>query len=159
MASLDRSIPQVAAPGTGRPAGDPPAATATMEGASETMAVPLLEEQVHVAKREVVTGRVRVRTVVDATEELVRQELATGHVTVTRVPVGRVVDAPPTIRTEGDVTIIPILEEVLVVEKRLLLKEEVHVRRTVTVESVEQPVTLRTQRVVVEHPEPDDVDG
>ena len=32
-------------------------------------------------------------------------------------------------REEGDVTIIPVLEEIVVVEKRLVLKEELHVRR------------------------------
>lgn len=38
----------------------------------DTTSIPLVEEEVRVAKREVVTGRVRVRTVVDTTEELVR---------------------------------------------------------------------------------------
>jgi len=71
-------------------------------------------------------------------------------VEVTRVPVDRVVDHPPEIRTENDVTIIPILEEVLVVEKRLVLKEELHVRKTNTQDNVELPVQLRKQRAVVE---------
>lgn len=112
--------------------------------------LPLLEEQVRVTKRDVVTEKVRVKTVVETTEELVRAELDTEHVTVTRVPVDRIVDAAPGIRTEGDVTIVPVLEEILVVETRLLLKEEVHIRRFSTREAVEQPVTLRKQRVVVE---------
>lgn len=43
----------------------------------------------------------------------------------------------PEIRTEGDVTIVPVLEEVLVVEKRLVLKEELHIRRRVAAETVE----------------------
>lgn len=121
--------------------------------------VPLLEEEVSVSTREVVTGRVRVSTVVDTAEHLVRQDLDTEHVEVTRVPVDRYVDAAPAIRTEGDVTIIPVLEEVLVVETRLLLKEEIHIRRTLSKDTVEQTVTLRTQRAVVEQlgsdPEPE----
>ena len=48
------------------------------------------------------------------------------------------------------VTIIPVLEEILVVEKRLVLKEEVHIRRSTAGEEVEVPVTLRRQRAVVE---------
>jgi stress response protein YsnF len=48
------------------------------------------------------------------------------------------------------VTIIPVLEEVLVVEKRLILKEEVHIRQTTSGEAVEVPVTLRRQHAVVE---------
>jgi stress response protein YsnF len=54
------------------------------------------------------------------------------------------------VRTEGDVTILPILEEVLVVEKRLVLKEELHIRRHLARENVEVPVTLRKERAVVE---------
>jgi stress response protein YsnF len=114
------------------------------------MAVPLASEELRVSTRENVTGRVRVRTVLDVTEEMVRQELESDHLTVTRVPVDQLIEAAPPIRTEGDVTIIPIVEEILVVETRLVLKEEVHIRRTSTKEFVEQPVTLRKQRAVVE---------
>ena len=46
--------------------------------------------------------------------------------------------------------IIPVLEEVLVVEKRLVLKEELHVSRVMSEEKVEIPVTVRKQRAVVE---------
>jgi stress response protein YsnF len=66
------------------------------------------------------------------------------------------VETAPGIRTEGDVTIVPVLEEVLVVEKRLLLKEELHIRRGVETETVEVPVTLRKQRAVVEREAPKD---
>ena len=55
-------------------------------------------------------------------------------VEVTRVPIDKVVETAPEIRTDGDVTIVPVLEEVLVVEKRLVLKEELHIRRRVETE-------------------------
>lgn len=119
-------------------------------GVDGAMAVPLAAEELRVSTRENVTGRVRVRTVLDVTKEMVRQELESEHLTVTRVPVDQLIEAAPPIRTEGDVTIIPIVEEILVVETRLVLKEEVHIRRTSTKEFVEQPVTLRKQRAVVE---------
>ena len=48
---------------------------------------------------------------------------------VRRVPVNRIVSEAPQTRQEGEVTIVPIVEEVLVVEKRLLLKEEIHIVR------------------------------
>ena len=48
---------------------------------------------------------------------------------VRRVPVNRVITEIPQTRQEGDVTIVPVVEEVLVVEKRLLLKEEIHIER------------------------------
>jgi stress response protein YsnF len=65
------------------------------------------------------------------------------------------VESAPEIRTEGDVTIVPVLEEVVVVEKRLVLKEELHIRRSVKTETVEVPITLRKQRAVVERLAPD----
>ncbi len=116
----------------------------------ESDAIALAEETVGVDKREVVTGRVRVRTVTNEREEPVRQELARESVEVTRVPVDREVDRPPETRQEGDVTIIPVVEEVLVVETRLVLKEEIHIRRTRSVESFETPVVLRRQEAVIE---------
>jgi stress response protein YsnF len=76
-------------------------------------------------------------------------------VDVTRVPIGREVTEAPAVRTEGDVTIVPVFEERLVVEKRLFLVEELHVRRTVSVDPVELPTTLRRTRVEVERTELD----
>jgi uncharacterized protein (TIGR02271 family) len=112
--------------------------------------VPIVEETLRVDKEAVTTGKVRVRTIVDAVEDFARATLSEEKVEVTRVPIDREVEAAPSVRTEGDVMIVPILEEVLVVEKRLVLKEEVHIRRHSVEETVEVPVTLRKQRAVVE---------
>jgi uncharacterized protein (TIGR02271 family) len=121
--------------------------------------VPLAEEIATIAKRQVVTGRVRVQTLTDTAEELAKATLKSDTVEVTRVPVDKVVETAPEIRTEGNVTIVPVLEEVLVVEKRLVLKEELHIRRRATTETAEVPVTLRKQRVVVERIDPDKATG
>ncbi len=112
--------------------------------------IPLVEEELRLEKRSVVTGKVRVRTVVDVVEELAQASLEEETVEVTRVPVDRIVDEAPAVRTEDGVTIVPIVEEVLVVEKRLVLKEELHIRRQVRTEQVEVPVQLRKQRAIVE---------
>ena len=117
--------------------------------------IPLVEETATVDKRQVVTGRVRVQTVTDIVEELARADVQRESVGVTRVPIDKVVETAPEIRTEGDVTVVPVLEEVLVVEKRLVLKEELHIRRRVETETVEVPVTLRKQRAIVEREAPD----
>ena len=124
-------------------------------------AIPVVEETATVGKRQVVTGRVRVQTMTDTIEEVTQATVQRESVEVTRVPIDRVVETAPEIRTEGDVTILPVVEEVLVVEKRLVLKEEVHIRRRATSKTVEVPVTLRKQRAVVEReapkaPHPDD---
>jgi uncharacterized protein (TIGR02271 family) len=117
--------------------------------------IPLIEETASIGKRQVVTGRVRVQTVTDTVEELARVDVQRESVEVTRVPIDRMVETAPEIRTEGDVTILPVVEEVLVVEKRLVLKEELHIRRRVTTETAEVPVTLRKQRAIVERVAPD----
>ena len=112
--------------------------------------IPLVEETARISKREVVSGKVRVRTEVDSVEQVLRESLTDETVEVTRVPIDRRVEQIPEIRTENGVTIVPILEERLVIEKQLFLKEELHIRRDVTTETVEVPVTLRSERAVVE---------
>jgi stress response protein YsnF len=97
--------------------------------------------------------------VIPLVEELAHADVQREIVEVTRVPIDRMVETAPEIRTEGDVTILPVVEEVLVVEKRLVLKEEVHIRRRVTTETAEVPVTLRKQRVEVERIDPDKPTG
>lgn len=129
-----------------------------MADQNKSEALPLVEEELHVGRRLVQTGRVSVRTVTAQHEELVAQDLARENVEVVRVPVGREVSSVPALRQEGDVTIVPIVEELLVIEKRLVLKEEVHIRRTTSVERVETPVVLRKQEAVVERLAGDDED-
>lgn len=126
--------------------------------AGETVLVPLVAETAHVRKRVVETGRVRVSTHTETVEQVLRDTLRSETVGVTRIPINRTLEEgepAPQVRDEGGVTIIPVLEEVLVVEKRLVLKEEVHIRRTDSGEDVEVPVTLRRQRAVVERVSPE----
>jgi stress response protein YsnF len=108
--------------------------------------VALAEEHLTVGKREVETGRVRVRVLTETETVNATASLLDQAVEVRRVPIGREVTERPGIRQEGGVTIVPVLEEVLVVEKRLVLVEEVHVRQIVSTTDVEQPVILRRQR-------------
>jgi uncharacterized protein (TIGR02271 family) len=110
------------------------------------MKIPLLEEQATVTKQDVTTGRVRVSTHVDNIDEVARADLLSDNVEITRVTIGkRVTGSVPQVRTEGDLTIVPIFEEVMVVEKQLLLKEELHIRKRSEATSVEVPVTLKRQ--------------
>ena len=112
--------------------------------------VALVEEQISVAKRQVETDRVRVRTVVDAEQVLVEEMLSTGHLDVTRVAVDREVASAPAPHQDGDTLVIPIVEERLVVEKRLFVVEELRVTRSSRDEAVSVPVSLRRMRAVIE---------
>ena len=112
--------------------------------------IPLVEEEVRISKRAVETGRVRVSTVVDEHEEVVRDLLLREDVRVERVPIGRQVAEIPQPRQEGDTMVIPIVDEIVVVEKRLVLREELRIEKLRTVEPVEQLVTLRSTHAIVE---------
>jgi uncharacterized protein (TIGR02271 family) len=116
---------------------------------SRETVIPLLAEEVAVGKRRIETGRVRIERITHAREQLVDEALARETVEIERVPIDRRVDAMPAVREEGDTTIIPIVEEVLVVERRLLLKEEVRIRRVRSTERHRESVTLRRQEAVV----------
>ncbi|MVA23905.1 DUF2382 domain-containing protein [Agrobacterium vitis] len=110
----------------------------------------LVEEQLVVDKRPVSDGRVRVSTRTEFVTEAAEARLDSENVEVIRVAIGREVSEAPQVRTEGDVTIVPVMEEVLIIEKRLMLVEEIHIRRVATSEEVSIPVELRKQRATIE---------
>jgi uncharacterized protein (TIGR02271 family) len=116
--------------------------------ASETV-LPLLAEEVSVSKRVVETGRVQIARVTHQREQLIDELLHRETVEIERTPIERHVDAMPAVREEGDTTVVPIVEEVLVVERRLFLKEEVRIRRVRSTERHQESVTLRHQEAVV----------
>ena len=93
---------------------------------------------------------VRVRKSVREREMVVDPPLSKDDVRVERVQVNRPVDGPVDVRYEGDTMIIPVLEEVLVVQKRLVLKEEIRVTRRRTETRAPQRVRLRSEHAVVE---------
>jgi stress response protein YsnF len=116
--------------------------------ANETLVI--AEERAIVGKRKRITGAVRVSSEVREEERIVQQPLTSEAVEVDRVPVDRLVDAPEPIRQDGDVTVIPIHAEELIVETRLRLVEEIHVRRRQTVTQAEERVVLRSEEAVVD---------
>jgi uncharacterized protein (TIGR02271 family) len=119
------------------------------------LVLPVIQETLDVATRPVETGRVRIRKVVHEQEETVDPPLRRDEVVIERVPINRVVDGPTPMRSEGDTLIIPLFEEVLVVEKRLLLKEEVRITTHRVETHVPQRVTLRRDEAVVERANPE----
>jgi stress response protein YsnF len=116
----------------------------------ETIVVPVVEEEVSVEKRAVPSGGVRVSKVVHERDEMVDTTTVAEEVNVQREAAGHFVDQAEPARVEGDRTIIPIYEEVVVVEKRLRLKE----RWIVSKRRIERPgaqaMTLRREEAVVE---------
>jgi uncharacterized protein (TIGR02271 family) len=116
--------------------------------------IPLVQEHLSVSTRKVETGRVRVSTKIEERTEMVAAELQREDVTVERVPVNREIEAVPEVRWEGDTFIVPVVEEVLVIEKRLILKEELRIRPEKSMERVEKPVVVRRTVASVERSGP-----
>jgi uncharacterized protein (TIGR02271 family) len=108
------------------------------------------EERAIIRKRKKITGAVQVRTEVHEHEQLIERPVTAETVAVERVPIDRWVDAPLDVRQEGDVTIIPVHAEVVVVETRLKLVEEIHVRRRRSTAQASERVTLRSEEAVVD---------
>lgn len=115
--------------------------------------VPVLAEELQVGKQKVETATTKVSIKVKENEQVVEQPLMKERVEVQRVTINRFIDRPAEPRTEGDVTIIPVMEEVLVVEKKLRLKEELRITRATEVVTHSHKEVVRKQEAVVERRE------
>lgn len=117
--------------------------------------VPVLEEQATLTTREVTKGGVRVSTRTNYIDEVIPVSLAGEDVDIVRVPIGREVAEPPGVRDDGESIVVPVLEEVIITQKKLVLKEELHIKRRRTMRQAEVPVTRRVQTAIVERLEDD----
>jgi uncharacterized protein (TIGR02271 family) len=139
----------------GEPAAEPVAAAPESIGdTNEPVVIPVIEEELEVGKRTVQTGAgVRIRKSAREEKETVDLPLILERVDVERVPVGRMVDAPVPVRHVGDTIIVPVVEEVIVVQKQYRLVEELHIRKTRTETRDPQTFVLRKEEAVVERME------
>ena len=128
---------------------------AEIQAADESVVLREIEERLDVSTRVRETGRVRVSTHTETETQQVSEPVWREAVEVERVTVDRVVDAPREPWTEGDVTVVPVYEEVLVVTKQLVLREEIRLRRRRETDRHEQSVELRRQSAQVERIDPE----
>jgi stress response protein YsnF len=101
-----------------------------------------------VAKQKIVTGHVQISRCTREQEHVVDELLATEEVEIEIRPVGVLLDQHPQIREEGDVLVVPIVAEELVITRRLVLKEELRIRRVRGQRRYQQGVTVRCQEAV-----------
>ncbi|WP_245327436.1 YsnF/AvaK domain-containing protein [Hymenobacter fodinae] len=114
------------------------------------MVIPVIEEQAIINREVVESGRVRLTKTVHEREELLELPLKHEEVQVERVPINQYVAdgaPPPGLRYDGDVTIIPVLREVVVT--RLLVVEEIRVTKRTINTTHSQPITLLHEDVQV----------
>jgi len=122
----------------------------TRAGNDQSFVIPVIEEYLQASKRLVTTGVVRIDKTVREREVVVTEPLNTETVDIERIPMNVIVEAAPGIRTEGDVTVVPVVEEVLVTTKQLRLVEEVRITRRRATTIHEHAETLRSEEVTVE---------
>ncbi|HVA26508.1 MAG TPA: DUF2382 domain-containing protein [Chloroflexota bacterium] len=139
-----------------RPAAWADAGGATYSSADlppEGRTIPLRREEL-VAQREMRhMGDVEVRTEVEEVPGRIEVQAQREEVEVEHVPVGRVVTEREAPYQDGDVLVVPVYEEQLVVSKRLLLREELRIKRVPSTETRVFEDTLRRERVVLEDAE------
>lgn len=118
-------------------------------GSDRPDSIPVIEEKVKVGRRKVETRRIQIVKKVQTREEVVDEPTIAHEYRIERVPINKTVDAPVRVRRRGDTTIIPVLEEVVVVEKRLILREEVHITRVRAERREPRRITLRRETIEI----------
>lgn len=144
---------QPAAP-PAEPASEPAAATTPLAVPAEQqeIVVPIIEERVAASAEWRDAGAINVRKVMDEEPLTLTQETQRDEVFVERVAVGRVLDAGEEVapREEEGVYIVPVVvEEAVVVTRRVLVEELRLTKRSVTTMQTLQTV-VRRERVEID---------
>jgi uncharacterized protein (TIGR02271 family) len=116
----------------------------------ERLTIAVHEETLEPRLREVETGRVRVHKRVEEVPDELLVDAGRDEVTIERVPIDQTIESAPEPRQEGDTLVIPVVEEVIVTETRLVLREEVRITRRRVTEQIPVQATLRKERVEIE---------
>lgn len=119
----------------------------------EEVIVELSSEQLAISKRVIETGRLSIRVATSVSATSVSEQLVSETAEVERTPIGRFVDNPPQVREEGDVLVVPIVEERLV--KRLFLREELRISRRRETKAFSATADLRREEAVIERTNPE----
>lgn len=132
----------------------------TKDKTGETeLVVPVIHEQLKVEKETVETGKVRVSKKIGEYETLIDEPFLREKVAVERIPKNEYVETAPQSRQEDGVLVIPVVREEIVVQKRLVLVEELHISKQVFKQRDPQKVTLLKEEVEVERISPDKDSG
>ncbi len=121
------------------------------ENSEHVETMPLSEEQAKIVTHRKVSGRVQLTRSTHEVERLLQAELTHEHVDIQHVakncPVAD--DYSAEYRQEGDVLIIPVIEERVEIVRTRVLKEEIHIHKHIDKEVFQQNVTLRNQEVKI----------
>jgi uncharacterized protein (TIGR02271 family) len=124
----------------------------TTNAEKDSVSIPVIEEKLKIEKEIVVTGKVRITKKVDEHEELINIPLAQEEIVVEHIPLNKYIDTQPEpVRYEGETMIIPVIKEVLIVEKRILLVEEIRITKRINQTNESQQIMLRKEEINIEH--------
>ena len=112
--------------------------------------VPVVAEELNADTERVRTGSVRVRKTVQEHEEIIDQPLVEERAEIRRVVKDEVVEGPLPVRQSGDTMIVPVVKEVLVVQKQYVLTEEIHIRTIRTEQRHKQRVVVKEEQADVQ---------
>lgn len=111
--------------------------------------IPVVEEKIDFDKRTVEKGKVHISKQVHEEEVTVDVPFAYEEVDVQHIPRNIPLESPPEVRYDGDKMIIPVVREEVVVQKRLILVEELHITKKKIEEKRPQHVRLLKEEVKV----------
>ena len=112
--------------------------------------IPVIEEVPVITKKMTETEKVKIKKTVTESPYSKDELLLKEEIVIEHVPRDEIRTEPAQIRYEGDSMIIPVQEEILVVEKKIKIREELHIswRRTETKKTV--TMNLKSEDVTVE---------
>jgi len=116
----------------------------------ESLIVPVVQEQAQINTVQTETGKVNIRKTVSEVEKSVNIPLMKEGYSIEKVPVNVFIESTPPVREEGDTIIIPVVREVLVVEKRLELVEEIRITKQQTIVEHKETVKLKKEEVDIQ---------
>jgi uncharacterized protein (TIGR02271 family) len=117
-------------------------------GEGQEINIPVAEERMRMAKQVIESGSVRISKKVLEEEVVDKVSVIQEDFSIEKRELNEFVDtAPPPVRQEGDTTIISVVKEVVV--KRLMLVEEVHIKKQKTETMVPVRETLRKEELTI----------
>ncbi len=119
---------------------------------AERIVVPLVDEHLEVRKHWVQSGEVVVRRTVQTSQQTIPVELQYEEVQVDRVPVNRPLAEGEQTQPwwDGEVMVVPVIEEEIVVSKRLVVREEVRISKRKSVRQETVSDSIRNQQVYID---------
>lgn len=121
-----------------------------IDSSEKLKVIPVIQEFLDVGKQTIETGRVIAAKSVTEEVEDVSVKLNHDDVNIERIPISQYIESDvPASRYEGDTLIIPVVKEELVIQKRLILVEEIRISKRIVKTEFSEQVTLRKEEVEI----------